>query len=79
MQCTEYTKSFFCRSESFYADQVIIYRVILWSRSIFHNLEGTKLGKGMLLSVEQAFVGRDAIRAPLKTSAWEAITQDPWA
>ena len=31
-----------------------------------------KLGKGMLFSVEQAFVGRDEKRAPLKTPAWEA-------
>ena len=30
------------------------------------------LGKGMLSSVEQAFVGRDERRAPLKTPAWEA-------
>ena len=29
----------------------------------------------MLFSVEQAFVGREEIRAPLKTPAWEAI---PW-
>ena len=29
----------------------------------------------MLLSVEQAFVGRDEIRAPLKAPAWEATTQ----
>ena len=27
----------------------------------------------MLFSVEQAFVGRDETRAPLKTPAWEAI------
>ena len=27
----------------------------------------------MLFSVEQAFVGREEIRAPLKTPAWEAI------
>ena len=27
----------------------------------------------MLSSVEQAFVGRDEKRAPLKTPAWEAI------
>ena len=26
----------------------------------------------MLFSVEQAFVGREEIRAPLKTAAWEA-------
>ena len=26
----------------------------------------------MLSSVEQAFVGREEIRAPLKTPAWEA-------
>ena len=31
-----------------------------------------KLGKGMLFSVEQAFVGRDEKRAPLKTPAREA-------
>ena len=31
-----------------------------------------KLGKGMLFSLEQAFVGRDERRAPLKTYAWEA-------
>ena len=30
------------------------------------------MGK-MLFSVEQAFVGRDEIRAPLKTPAWEAM------
>ena len=29
-------------------------------------------GKGMLSSVEQAFVGREEKRAPLKTPAWEA-------
>ena len=28
----------------------------------------------MLSSVEQAFVGRDEIRAPLKTPAWEATS-----
>ena len=27
----------------------------------------------MLSSVEQAFVGREEIRTPLKTPAWEAI------
>ena len=27
----------------------------------------------MLFSVEQAFVGKDEIRAPLKTPAWEAM------
>ena len=27
----------------------------------------------MLFSVEQAFVGRDEKRAPLKTPAWEAM------
>jgi len=31
-----------------------------------------KLGKGMLFSVEQAFLGRDEKQAPLKTPAWEA-------
>ena len=31
-----------------------------------------KRGKGMLSSVEQAFVGREEIRAPLKMPAWEA-------
>ena len=30
------------------------------------------LGKGMLLSVEQAFVRRDETRPPLKTPVWEA-------
>ena len=30
------------------------------------------IGKGMLSSVEQAFVAWDEIRAPLKTPAWEA-------
>ena len=30
----------------------------------------------MLYSVEQAFVGRDERRAPLKTPAWEAT--QPW-
>ena len=30
----------------------------------------------MLFSVEQAFVGREEIRAPLKTPAWEA-TETP--
>ena len=34
-----------------------------------------KLGKGMLSSAEQAFVGRDEKRAPLKAPAWEAIFQ----
>ena len=28
----------------------------------------------MLSSVEQAFVGRDEIRAPLKTPAWEVTS-----
>ena len=27
----------------------------------------------MLFTVEQAFVGREEIRAPLKTPAWEAM------
>ena len=31
-----------------------------------------KQWKGMLFSVEQAFVGRDEIQAPLKMPAWEA-------
>ena len=31
-----------------------------------------KLGKGMLFTVEQAFVGTDERQAPLKTPAWEA-------
>ena len=30
----------------------------------------------MLFSVEQAFVGRDEIQAPLKTPAWEASGMD---
>ena len=29
----------------------------------------------MLSSVEQAFVGRDEMRAPLKTPAWEVTRQ----
>ena len=29
----------------------------------------------MLFSVEQAFVGRKEIRAPLKTPAWEATSE----
>ena len=32
-----------------------------------------KFGKGMLFSVEQAFVVKDERRAPLKAPAWEAI------
>ena len=36
-----------------------------------------KLGKGMLFSVEQAFVGREEIRAPLKTLEWEASPTRP--
>ena len=31
----------------------------------------------MLFSVEQALVGRDEKRAPLKTPAWEAIADVP--
>ena len=31
-----------------------------------------KCGKGMLFSVEQAFVERDEIGAPLKRPVWEA-------
>ena len=54
----------------------INYRITLWSRSTFQNLESTmwlaKLGKGMLFSVEQAFAGRDERQAPLKMLAWEA-------
>ena len=37
-----------------------------------------KLGKGMLSSVEQAFVGRDKRQAPLKMPAWEATVGGPW-
>ena len=62
----------------FHADRVIIDRFILRSRSTFQNLESTrwlaKRGKGMLSSVEQAFVGREEIRAPLKTPAWAATS-----
>ena len=62
------------------------YRVTLRSRSTFQNLESTtwlaKRGKGMLFSVEQAFVGREEIRAPLKRPAWEATavphSHSPW-
>ena len=55
------------------------YRVTLRSRSTFQNLESTmwlaKRGKGMLSSVEQAFVGREEIQAPLKTPVWEATRE----
>ena len=80
------SKSYFCHSETnIYlrswrflkvSCRSCDYRVILRSRSTFQNLESTmwlaKCGKGMLSSVEQAFVGREEIRAPLKTPAWEA-------
>ena len=64
-----------CRSSS--------YQISLRSRSTFQNLESTiwlaKHGKGMLSSVEQAIVGRDEKRAPLKTPAWEArASGEPW-
>ena len=43
-------------------------QVTLQSRSTFQNLESTmslaELGKGMLFSVEQVFVGREEIQAP---------------
>ena len=49
------------------------------SRSAFQNLEGTvcmaKLGKGMLFSVEQTFLGRDKIRAPLKMPALKSSSK----
>ena len=52
------------------------YQITLRSRSVFQNLERTmwlaKHGKGVLSSVEQAFVGRNEKRAPLKMPAWEA-------
>ena len=35
-----------------------------------------KLGEEMLFSVEHAFAGREEIRAPLKTPAWEARVFD---
>ena len=61
----------------FNADRVII-RLPYGTRSTFQNLESTKrlakLGKGMMSSVEQSFVGRDERRAPLKTPVWEATT-----
>ena len=38
-----------------------------------------KLWKGMLFSVEQAFVWRDEIRALLKTPKWEATCSLPAA
>ena len=61
----------------FHADRVLLSgQLPCGSRSTFQNLEGVMWlannGKGMLFSVKQAFVGRDEIRAPLKTSAWEA-------
>ena len=52
----------------FHADRVII---------AFPCGQGQPFGKGMLFSVQQAFVGRDEIRAPLKTSAWEATSSTP--
>ena len=53
------------------------YQVTLPSaKSTFQNLESTmwlaKLGKGILFSVEQVFVGRNEMRALLNTTAWEA-------
>ena len=66
-QRSESFPSVSCRSSN--------YQITLRSKSTF-QLESTmwlaKLGKGMLFSVEQAFVGRDKKRAPLKTPAWEA-------
>ena len=60
---------------TFHADRVII-GLPCGQGQLFQNLESTtwlaKRGKGMLSSVEQAFVGRDETRAPLKTPAWEA-------
>ena len=56
----------------------INYRITPRSRSTSQNLESTmwlaKFGKGMLFSVEQAFVRRDDHErwAPLKMLAWEA-------
>ena len=75
MQCTEYSEIWL--NLTFESKVVIkISLCTLWSRSTFQNLEGTmwlaKVGKGMLFSIEQAFVRSDEIRAPLKTSAWEA-------
>ena len=82
MQCTEYSKIWlnvnFCCSKIFpsVSCRSSNYRVTLRSRSTFQNLESimwlAKPGKGMLFSVEQAFVGRDERRAPLKTPALEA-------
>ena len=79
-------KSYFCRSESNIYGRLESfpsvsyrssnYQITLRSRSTFQNLESTmwlaKHGKGMLSSVEQAFVGRDEKRASLKSPAWEA-------
>ena len=91
MQCTEnskiqMSKSYFCCSESKIYQRSwrflkvsctsCNYRVTLWSRSAFQNLESTtwlaKHGKGMLSAIEQVFVERDEIRTSLKTPAWEA-------
>ena len=50
----------------------------LWSGSTFQNFESSmwlaEHGKGMLFSVEQVFVGREAIRAPLKMPVGEGTT-----
>ena len=43
---------------------------------ISHSPREQNNGKGMLFSVEQAFVGRDEIQAPLKTPALEASGMD---
>ena len=80
-------KSYFCRSksniywrlESFSSVSCRLsnYQITLRSRLTFQNLKSTmwlaKHRKGMLSSDEQAFVGRDEKRAPLKTPAWEAM------
>ena len=78
------TKSYFCRYESrgpqsfpSVSRRSSDYQITLRSRSTFQNMESTmwfaKHGKGMLSSVEQAFVGRDEKRAPLRKPAWEAM------
>ena len=83
-------KTYFCRSETniygsvvFHADRVVIRFPCgqgqlsrIWKVQIIWL---AKHGKGMLSWVEQAIVGRDEKRAPLKTPVWEArASGEPW-
>ena len=69
LTCTRGQKAF----PVFHADRVIIRLPCGQSQlSRIWKVQCEWLGKGMLFSVEQAFVGTDEKRAPLKTPAWEA-------